>query len=152
MESPISCQNPDLDSELIRLCIRALEKLGYIWIGLIISKKKMHIQVKQMDIYQFRLDYKQWRVLYDARILIWTQNWSDSASEFWKSRIISQAAWSFRTKLLIQVKLMDISHRESCIMSESWSGLRIDQTLHPNFGKVGLPWNGLDHLKKSIFK
>ena len=39
MESPISCQNPDLDSELIRLCIQVLRKLDYLGIGLIISKK-----------------------------------------------------------------------------------------------------------------
>ena len=71
MESPVSCQNPDLDSQLVRFCIRVLEKLDYLGMGLI---KKMHIQVKQMYIYQFILDYKQWRVLYDARILIWTQN------------------------------------------------------------------------------
>ena len=57
MESPVSCQNPDLDSELIRLCIRVLEKLDYLGIGLIISKK-MHIQIKQMDIYQFRMDIR----------------------------------------------------------------------------------------------
>ena len=36
MESLISCQNPDLDSELMRLCIRVLEKSDYLGSGLIV--------------------------------------------------------------------------------------------------------------------
>ena len=39
MESPVSCQNSHLDSELNRVCIRVLEKLDYLGIRLIISKK-----------------------------------------------------------------------------------------------------------------
>ena len=39
MESPISCQNPDLDSELLRFCIRVLEKSDYLGIGLIVSNQ-----------------------------------------------------------------------------------------------------------------
>ena len=203
MGSPISFQNPYLDSELIGLYIHVLEKSDYLGSVLIVSNqiaywgktngykwwrvlyhiriliwtqnwsdsasefwkswiilesalsfpKKMHIQLKQMYIYQFRLDYTQWRALYDARVLSWTRNWSDSASEFWKSRIISEAALSFLIKLYIQVKLMHISDEESCIMSESLCGLEIDQTLHPSFGKVGLSWKRLDPFEPNcIFK
>ena len=39
MESHMPCQNPDLDSELIRLCIRVLEKLDYLGIGSILSNQ-----------------------------------------------------------------------------------------------------------------
>ena len=39
MECPISCQNPDVDSELIRLCIRVLEKSDYLGISLILSNE-----------------------------------------------------------------------------------------------------------------
>ena len=70
-----------------------------------------------------------------VRILIWIRNWPDSASVFWKSLIILESAWSFLTKLHIQVKLMDICDGESYLLSESWSGLRIDETLHLEFWK-----------------
>jgi len=35
MDNHVSCQNPDLDSESIRLCIRVLEKSDYLGIGLL---------------------------------------------------------------------------------------------------------------------
>ena len=122
MESSVSCQNPDLDSAMIGLCIRVLEK-SYLRIGLIVSNQIAYSSKTN--------GYMWWRVLSLVRILIRTQNWWDSASKFWKSLIILEAAWSFWTKLHIQLKLMDISYGESCIISESWSGLGIDQTLHP---------------------
>ena len=39
MESHVSCQHPDLDSELIQLCIRVLEKSDYLGIGLTVSNQ-----------------------------------------------------------------------------------------------------------------
>ena len=36
MGNHVSCQNPDLDSELIQLCIRVLEKSDYLGIGLLV--------------------------------------------------------------------------------------------------------------------
>ena len=45
--------------------------------------------------------YKWWTIMYHVRIQIWSQNWSDSAPEFWKNRIISESAWPFQ-------KLFDI--------------------------------------------
>ena len=101
MGSPISWLNPDLNSEFVGLCIEVLEKSEYLRIGLIALKQIVYSSKTNA--------YKLWGVLYRVRILIWTRNWLDSASEFWKSRIISESAWSFRTKLHIQVKLTDIS-------------------------------------------
>ena len=39
MEGHMPCQNPDLDSELIQLCIRVLEKFDYLGIGMILSNQ-----------------------------------------------------------------------------------------------------------------
>ena len=48
---------------------------------------------------------------------------------------------------------MDISDGQSGIMSESTSGLRIDQTLHQSFGKIELSRNWLDRFEPTcIFK
>ena len=84
----------------------------------------------------------------------------DSRSQFWVHWIISESTWPFLTKLHIQVKLMhiyqfrmDISSGESYVMLESWSGLGIDQTPHPSFGKVGLSRKWLDRFEPNcIFK
>ena len=73
MESHMLCQNPDLDSELIRLCIRVLEKLDYLGIGLILSNQ-IEYSSKTNGYLSFQNGYKKWRVLYHVRILIWTQN------------------------------------------------------------------------------
>ena len=67
MESPISCQNPVLDSELIRLCIRVLEKLDYLGIGLILSNQ-IEYSSKTNGYLSIQNGYKKWRVLY-VRIL-----------------------------------------------------------------------------------
>ena len=51
MKSPVvSCQNPDLDSELIRLCIRVLEKSDYLGSCLIVSNQIAYSSTKLMDI------------------------------------------------------------------------------------------------------
>ena len=43
MESPVSCQNPDLDSELIRLCIRVLEKSDDLGSGFIVLNQIVYL-------------------------------------------------------------------------------------------------------------
>ena len=49
MDNHVSCQNPDLDSELIRLCIRVLEKSDYLGIGLTVLNQLAY-SIKIMDI------------------------------------------------------------------------------------------------------
>ena len=39
MECHVSCQSPHLDSELIQLCIRVLQKSDYLGIGLTVSNQ-----------------------------------------------------------------------------------------------------------------
>ena len=80
--------------------IRALGLLDYLGIDLTIWNKNPYSNKSN--------GYKWWTIRYHVRIHIWTQNWSDSAPEFWKNRIISELAWPFRTNLHIQVKIMDI--------------------------------------------
>ena len=50
MESPISCHNPDLDSELIRRYIR-FGKVVFFSESAWLFRTKLHIQVKLTDIY-----------------------------------------------------------------------------------------------------
>ena len=104
-EESLSCQNPELDSELIRLWTRVLEKWDYLGNGLIVlnqiaysSKTRESCNVRILiwswsDYLQIGLivsnqiaysiktnGYMWWRVLALVRMLIWIRNWSDSAS------------------------------------------------------------------------
>ena len=157
MQSPASCQNPDLDSELIGLCIQVLEKLDYLWISLTVSNQITYLS--KTNIYQFRMDMssRESCIMSESSSGFWIDQTLDP---FWKSWIFSESAWPFWTKLHIQVKLMDIyqfrmdiSRAQACIMSESWSQLRIDPTVHPSLGDVGLSRNRLDYFEPNcIFK
>ena len=49
MDNHVQFQNPDLDSELIRLCIRVLEKSDYLGIGLTVLNQIAY-SIKVMDI------------------------------------------------------------------------------------------------------
>ena len=77
-----------------------------VWIRWIILewtqpfRTKLDIQVKLMK----TKGYKWWTIMYHVRILIWTQNWSNSASEFWKNRIISESACYFLLIFSLKVK------------------------------------------------
>ena len=50
MDNHVSCQNPDLDSESIQLCIQVLEKSDYLGIGLTVLNQLAY-SIKITDIH-----------------------------------------------------------------------------------------------------